>query len=203
MKKTLITLLLALSCTIAYATDVQAAPKVPAHAHVEIVTSVGTIKLELDGKQAPLTVAHVLALVDSGYYDGTVFHRVIPGFMAQGGGFTPNLKRKETQESKQTIPNESGNGLSNLRGTIAMARTGDPHSATTQFFINVADNTRLDPNKRAYNGTWGYTIFGLVIEGMDVVDKIVNSRTGPGGAFQKDVPIVPVIIESMSQVTYE
>ena len=203
MKKTLITLLLALSCTTAYAADVNAASKVPAHAHVEIITSVGTIKLELDGKQAPLTVAHILALVDSGYYDGTVFHRVIPGFMAQGGGFTPNLKRKETQASEQTIPNESGNGMSNLRGTIAMARTGDPHSATTQFFINVADNTRLDPKKSAYNGSWGYTIFGVVIEGMDVVDKIADSKTGPGGAFSKDVPIVPIIIESMSQVTYE
>lgn len=197
MKKTLITLLLALSCTFAHA-----AGEVPAHQNVEIVTTQGTIILELDGRQAPLTVAHILALVDSGYYDGTVFHRVIPGFMAQGGGFTPGLKRKEAEGFETTVPNESGNGMSNLRGTIAMARTGNPHSATTQFFINVANNVRLDPNKSA-NGTWGYTIFGIVIEGMDVVDKIVNSRTGPAGPFPKDVPIVPVIIESMSRVTYE
>ncbi len=203
MKKTLITLLLALSCALAYAADVQAAPKIPAHAHVEMITSEGTIKLELDGKQAPLTVAHILALVDSGYYDGTVFHRVIPGFMAQGGGFTPGLKRKETEGFDTTVPNESGNGMSNLRGTIAMARTGDPHSATTQFFINVADNSRLDPNKKAYDGTWGYTVFGAVIEGMDVVDKIVGAKTGAGGRFQRDVPMIPIIINSMSQVTYE
>lgn len=177
-----------------------AADKVPAHPHIEMQTSLGTIKLELDGKQAPLTVAHVLKLVDSGFYDGTVFHRLIPGFMAQGGGFTPGLKLKETTA---TIPNESGNGLSNLRGTIAMARTGDPHSADSQFFINVADNDRLDPAKDAMRGRWGYTVFGVVIEGMEVVDEIVNSRTGPGGQFAKDVPVVPVIIKKVSRVTYE
>ena len=195
MKKTLITLLLALASTITFAAD-----KVPAHPHLEMVTSVGTIKLELDGRQAPITVAHVLKLVDSGYYDGTIFHRVIPGFMAQAGGYTPNLKLKEKGE---TIVNESGNGMTNVRGTVAMARTGDPHSANSQFFINVADNNRLDPTKDPYNGRWGYTVFGFVIEGMDVVDNIVNSRTGPGGEFAKDVPMVPVIINKISRVTYE
>ena len=120
--------------------------------------------------------------------------------MAQGGGFTPGLKLKE---SEATIPNESGNGLSNLRGTIAMARTGDPHSANSQFFINVADNDRLDPAKDAMRGRWGYTVFGVVIEGMEVVDEIVNSKTGPGGQFAKDVPMVPVIIKTISRVTYE
>ena len=177
-----------------------AADKVPAHPHIEMQTSLGTIKLELDGKQAPLTVAHILQLVDSGSYDGTVFHRVIPGFMVQGGGFTPGLKLKE---ATVTIPNESGNGLSNLRGTIAMARTGDPHSANSQFFINVADNDRLDPAKDAMRGRWGYTVFGVVIEGMEVIDEIVNSKTGPGGQFAKDVPVVPVIIKKVSRVTYE
>ncbi len=175
------------------------AGKVPAHPHIEMLTSEGVIKLELDGKNAPLTVGHFLSLVDSGFYNGTIFHRVIPGFMAQGGGYTPGLKLKE---SKDTIPNESGNGLSNVRGTIAMARTQDPHSADSQFFINVADNNRLDPAKSSYGGTWGYTVFGVVIEGMEVIDKIVSVQTGPGGEFRKDVPAVPIIIKSISRVTY-
>ncbi len=195
MKKTLLTALLMLSSCLVFAAE-----KIPAHPHIEMVTSVGTIKLELDGKQAPLTVAHVLKLIDSGFYDGTIFHRVIPGFMAQGGGYTPGLKLKETDE---TIANESGNGLTNVRGTIAMARTADPHSANSQFFINVADNSRLDPTKDPLKGRWGYTVFGSVIEGMDVVDEIVNSRTGPAGEFSRDVPLVPIIIKKVSQLTYE
>ena len=195
MKKTIITLLLLVTSSLGFAAD-----KVPAHPHIEMATTLGTIKLELDGRQAPITVAHILQLVDSGFYDGTVFHRVIPGFMAQGGGYTPNLKRKETDD---TIPNESGNGMTNVRGTIAMARTGDPHSANSQFFINVADNSRLDPGKAPYNGRWGYTVFGTVIEGMDVVDAIVNSKTGPGGEYAKDVPMIPVIIKKVSRITYE
>jgi len=195
MKRTLLTLLLTLTSALALAAD-----KVPAHPHIEMVTSLGTIKLELDGKQAPLTVTHFLKLVESGFYEGTVFHRVIPGFMAQGGGHTPNLKLKDTDE---TIPNESGNGLTNARGTIAMARTGDPHSANSQFFINVADNARLDPKKDTYRGSWGYTVFGSVIEGMEVVDEIVNSKSGPGGEFSQNVPQVPVIIKEVSLVTYE
>jgi len=195
MKKTLVTVLLALVAATSFAAD-----KVPAHAHIEMITSLGAIKLELDGKQAPITVAHILELVDSGYYDGTIFHRVIPGFMAQGGGYTPSLKLKEKQE---TIVNESGNGMTNARGTIAMARTGDPHSANSQFFINVADNGRLDPNKDPYRGSWGYTVFGHVIEGMEVVDEIVNSRTGPAGEFRKDVPMIPVIIKKVTRVTYD
>ena len=195
LRKFLAALLLTAASTFALAAD-----KVPAHPHIEMVTSLGSIKLELDGKQAPITVAHILQLIDSGFYDGTIFHRVIPGFMAQGGGFTPSLKLKE--EGK-TIPNESGNGLTNLRGTIAMARTGDPHSANTQFFINVADNVRLDPTKDSYRGRWGYTVFGTVIEGMDVVDAIVASKTGPAGEFSRDVPMIPVIIKKMSRVTYE
>jgi len=195
MRNILFTLLFLIISPLAMAAD-----KVPAHPHIEMLTSLGTIKLELDGKQAPLTVAHVLKLIDSGFYDGTVFHRVIPNFMVQGGGYTPGLKLKET---KATVPNESGNGLSNLRGTIAMARTGDPHSADSQFFINVADNDRLDPTKDALRGRWGYTVFGIVIEGMEVVDEIVNSRTGPGGQFAKDVPAVPVIIKKVVRVTYD
>ncbi len=195
MRKTVWLVLALLACAPAFAED-----RVPAHPHIEMQTSLGTIKLELDGRQAPLTVANFLALVDSGHYDGTVFHRVIPGFMAQGGGYTPGLKLKETDE---TIPNESGNGLSNRRGTIAMARTGDPHSANAQFFINVADNERLDPAKDAVRGRWGYTVFGQVIEGMEVVDEIVASQTGPGGPFAKDVPVVPVIIKKVTRISYD
>ena len=195
MGKTLIGLIFGLSCLLASAAD-----EVPAHPYVEIVTTEGTIILELDGKQAPLTVGHFLELVDAGFYDGLIFHRVIPGFMAQGGGYTPGLKLKETDD---TIPNESGNGMSNVRGTIAMARTGDPHSANSQFFINVADNTRLDPRKNMANGSWGYTVFGFVIQGMEVVDKMVSVQTGPQGKLRSDVPLVPIVIKKMSQYTFQ
>ncbi len=199
MKKTLITLLLGMSFAIAGAADVYAVHKVPAHPHIAVETTVGTFKLELDGKAAPLTVANFLQLVDSGFYDGTIFHRVIPGFMIQGGGYTPGNKSKE---SENTIPNESGNGLANARTTIAMARTSDPHSAGSQFFINVVDNIEsnpdtpnLDPNKDPVRGRWGYTVFGSVIEGMDVIEKCAAGETlpyGPGGA---PAPIVPMVID--------
>lgn len=195
MKNLLIALLLGLLCSSALAAD-----KVPAHPFVKLETSEGDIILELDGRQAPLTVGHFLELVDSGFYDGLIFHRVIPGFMAQGGGYTPGLKLKEDDRS---IPNESGNGLSNVRGTIAMARTGDPHSANSQFFINVADNQRLDPKKDPMRGSWGYAVFGQVIEGMEVVDRIVSAQTGPQGEFRKDVPVIPIIIKQASRYTFE
>jgi cyclophilin family peptidyl-prolyl cis-trans isomerase len=177
-----------------------AADEVPPHPYIEIVTTEGTIILELDGKQAPLTVGHILKLVDAGFYDGLIFHRVIPGFMAQTGAHTPDITLKEDDA---TIPNESGNGLSNVRGTVAMARTSDPHSANSQFFINVADNSRLDPGKKLFGGTWGYTVFGSVIQGMEVVDKIVNVQTGPQGHFAKDVPVIPIVIKEMSRYTFE
>jgi cyclophilin family peptidyl-prolyl cis-trans isomerase len=195
MKNTLIALILGLSSTFALGAD-----EVPAHPYVKIETTEGIVILELDGRQAPITVGHFLNLVDSGYYDGLIFHRVIPGFMAQGGGYTPGLKLRENDD---TIANESGNGLTNIRGTIAMARTGDPHSANSQFFINVANNVRLDPNKNTVGGNWGYTVFGFVIEGMDVVDKIVSVQTGPQGEFRSDVPIVPIVIKKMSRYTFE
>ncbi len=202
MKNTLLLLVLALSCTFACAADT-----VPAHPHVSVETTEGTFKLELDGNAAPLTVAHFLKLVDSGFYDGTVFHRIIPGFMAQGGGYTPGYKLKE---SGATIPNESGNGLSNLRGTIAMARTGDPHSADAQFFINVANNVgqdanspNLDPEKNTVRGRWGYAVFGFVIEGMDVVDAIVNAPSAPNGPGGAPAPVIPIVIKKVSRVTYD
>ena len=191
MRKIMIALALALASSLALAAD-----KVPAHPHILIETTMGDIKLELDGKLAPITVDHFLKLVDSGFYDGLIFHRVIPGFMAQGGGYTPGL---ELKEDEATIPNESGNGMSNMRGTIAMARTNDPHSANTQFFINVADNVRLDSG----NNRWGYAVFGYVIEGMEVVDEIVSARTGPQGKLRSDVPTVPIVIKKISRVTYD
>jgi len=201
MKKLLIALFLTLTCSLGWAAD-----KVPAHPHILVETTEGNFKLELDGKAAPLTVANFLKLVESDHYDGTIFHRVIPGFMAQGGGFLPGF---EEREPKETVANESGNGLQNLRGTIAMARTPDPHSAGAQFFINVADNVNtnpntanLDPTKHTTNGRWGYAVFGFVFEGMEVVDKIVNARTmnnGPGGA---PAPVVPIIVNKMSLITY-
>jgi len=195
MRQTLIALILGLTAFCAFAAD-----EVPPHPYIEIVTTEGTVILELDGKQAPLTVGHILKLVDSGFYDGIIFHRVIPGFMAQTGGRTPDLKIKEDD---QTIPNESGNGMSNVRGTVAMARTSDPHSANSQFFINVGTNSRLDPGKKSSGGTWGYTVFGRVIQGMEVVDKIVNVQTGPQGDLPSDVPVVPIVIKKMSRYTFE
>jgi cyclophilin family peptidyl-prolyl cis-trans isomerase len=191
MKKSLVTLVLLFCSALGTAAD-----KVPAHPHILVETTMGTFKLELDGKAAPITVGHFLGLVDSGFYDGLIFHRVIPGFMAQAGGYTPGLDLKEDDV---TIPNESGNGISNMRGTIAMARTGDPHSANSQFFINVVDNNRLDPG----NNRWGYTVFGYVIEGMEIVDKIVAVKTGPQGKLRSDVPVVPIVINKMSLVTYD
>jgi peptidyl-prolyl cis-trans isomerase A (cyclophilin A) len=170
--------------------------KIPAHPYIKIETTEGNIVLELDGRRAPLTVQNFLKLIDSGYFDGTIFHRVIPGFMIQGGGYTPSMNLKEPDG---TIANESGNGLANRRGTIAMARQEDPHSAMAQFFINVADNTGLNPSDKR----WGYAVFGTVIEGIEVVDAIANSNSGPAGQFSKDVPIVPIVIKKASRYEFE
>ena len=176
----------------------------PAVAFVEVTTSAGAFTLRLDGKAAPLTVAHFLKNVNSGFYQGTVFHRIIPGFMIQGGGYDEAFKLRETGE---TIPNESGNGLANVRGSIAMARTMDPHSAGTQFYVNVVDNVsdnprtaNLDPVKSGPDARWGYTVFGHVIEGMDVIDLIAQYETEPNGPGGAPAPIIPVIIENMKRV---
>jgi cyclophilin family peptidyl-prolyl cis-trans isomerase len=156
---------------------------------VTLETSAGVIVLELAPDRAPATVANFLEYVKAGFYDGTVFHRVIDGFMIQGGGFTPDLVQKKT---RPPIKNESENGLSNARGTIAMARTSDPHSATAQFFINTVDNANgLDHGKTAQ--VWGYAVFGKVVEGMDVVDKIAKTQTGSKSGMQ-DVPVTNVIL---------
>ncbi|MHB1360321.1 MAG: peptidylprolyl isomerase [Rhodocyclaceae bacterium] len=162
---------------------------------IKLTTNHGAITLELDAEKAPQTVANFLAYVESGHYDGTVFHRVINGFMIQGGGMGVGLKEKPTQAP---IENEANNGLKNDRGTIAMARTSDPHSATAQFFINLADNDFL--NHRAPSGQgWGYCVFGRVVDGMDVVDQIKGVKTGNKG-FHQDVPVEDVVIEKAEVV---
>ena len=156
---------------------------------VELQTTAGVIRLELDDAKAPITVANFLNYVNAGHYNGTVFHRVIDGFMVQGGGMTADMKEKPT---RAPIPLESRNGLSNARGTVAMARTSVPDSATAQFFINVKDNVFLDAaNSRDGNG---YAVFAKVVEGMDVVDKIRKVQTGSRGPHQ-DVPVEPVTIK--------
>jgi peptidyl-prolyl cis-trans isomerase B (cyclophilin B) len=156
-----------------------------------IHTSMGDIQLELFAEQAPVTVDNFISYARSGFYDGTIFHRVISHFMIQGGGFTPTMEKKATGEP---IPNEASNGLSNKRGTIAMARTNDPHSATSQFFINVQDNMNLDYTGQNNPGGWGYAVFGRVTGGMDVVDSIRFVETAKAGPYS-DVPVEPVIIE--------
>jgi cyclophilin family peptidyl-prolyl cis-trans isomerase len=154
-------------------------------------TSKGEIRLELFADQAPLSVGNFIAYAKSGFYDGTIFHRVISHFMIQGGGFTPDMEKKPTGEP---IANEASNGLSNKRGTIAMARTNDPHSATAQFFINVQDNMNLDHTGQTSSGSWGYAVFGRVTSGMEVVDEIRFVQTATVGIFS-DVPAEPVVIE--------
>ncbi|WP_345794733.1 peptidylprolyl isomerase [Thauera sp. JM12B12] len=157
---------------------------------VKLHTNHGVITLELDAEKAPVTVANFLAYVEAGHYDNTIFHRVIDGFMIQGGGFEPGMNQKPTGEQ---IKNEADNGLKNERGTIAMARTQAPHSATAQFFINVADNDFLNHRSPDLQG-WGYCVFGRVSEGMDVVDAIRKVKTGSSG-FHQDVPKEDVVIE--------
>jgi len=165
---------------------------------VVMETSLGTIKIELLEDKAPVTVKNFLEYVDDGYYDGTVFHRVIGNFMIQGGGFTPDMNQKET---KAPIKNEADNGLENKRGTLAMARTNVVDSATSQFFINVVDNEFLNHQDKSAQG-YGYAVFGRVVEGMDVVDKIKNVSTTTKGYYQ-DVPKDPVVIKSVKRVDEE
>lgn len=157
---------------------------------VVLETTKGNIVIALEAENAPISVENFLGYVESGYYEGTVFHRVIDGFMIQGGGFTQNMSQKETQG---TIQNEADNGLKNKRGTVAMARRPDPHSATAQFFVNTVDNGPLDHKSKDPQG-WGYAVFGEVVEGMDVVDAIAKVKTGSHKGMG-DVPTEPVIIQ--------
>jgi len=162
---------------------------------VQMETSAGSLRIELDDEKAPLSVANFLSYMKSGHFDGTVFHRVIKGFMLQGGGFEPGMKQKPTSAA---IQNEANNGLKNKKYTLAMARTSDPHSATAQFFINTVDNDFLDFRAENAQG-WGYAVFGRVVEGMDVVDTIEKVRTGRKG-FHDDVPLEDVRIERVTEV---
>jgi peptidyl-prolyl cis-trans isomerase B (cyclophilin B) len=162
---------------------------------IKLHTNFGVIGIELNFEKAPKTAQNFLDYVEAGFYDGTIFHRVIPGFMIQGGGFEANMNQKPTREQ---IENEAANGLKNKRGTIAMARTNDPHSATAQFFINLVDNDFLDFKAPSGNG-WGYCVFAEVVEGMDVVDKIKGVKTSSSG-FHQDVPQEKVVIERAESV---
>jgi cyclophilin family peptidyl-prolyl cis-trans isomerase len=163
---------------------------------VKMETSKGNIVIELYPDKAPKSVANFLEYVNTGAYDGTIFHRVIKGFMNQGGGYTVDYEKVKTRDP---IANEADNGLKNLKFTIAMARTSDPHSATNQFFINTADNANLDHTNKSMRG-WGYAVFGKVVEGENVVGAISRAQTGPGGPFPTDAPRVPVVIEKVTEL---
>jgi peptidyl-prolyl cis-trans isomerase A (cyclophilin A) len=170
-----------------------AAPAAAASPRILVTTSMGNFTVELNAERAPLTVAHFLKYVDQGHYTNTIFHRVIANFVIQGGGFDTDNKIKPAPAK---VVNESGNGLTNVRGTIGMARSQDPHGSDAQFYVNLYDNEALDPNKTR----WGYAVFGKVIQGMDVVDKIGNVATGARGPFKEDSPLQPVIIQRIERV---
>ena len=191
MKKLFVTFVIFL-----FTAGLPAAAKGPAdNPRVRVTTSLGVIELELDAQRAPGTVRNFMNYVESGFYSGTIFHRVIPGFMIQGGGFRPGMDEKV---KGVTIRNEADNGLKNLAGTIAMARTPDPHSAAAQFFINTVDNPSLDHRDKTSQG-WGYTVFGKVTKGMDVVHKIEQAPTHSVGPFQ-NVPVNDVTILKVEAV---
>jgi peptidyl-prolyl cis-trans isomerase A (cyclophilin A) len=169
----------------------------PANPSVVLHTTMGDITLELFADKAPKSVENFLQYAKDGFYNGTIFHRVIDGFMVQGGGFTPDLTQKHT---RAPIANEANNGLSNLKGTVAMARTTDPHSATAQFFVNVVDNKRLDFVSDQNGMTYGYAVFGKVTSGQDVIDKIKAVETEAKAPLPKDVPKTPIVIEKVDIV---
>jgi peptidyl-prolyl cis-trans isomerase A (cyclophilin A) len=169
------------------------APAAAGSPQVQVVTSMGNFTIELNAERAPLTVAHFLKYVDQGHYTGTVFHRVVANFVIQGGGFDADNKLKPAPTK---VVNESGNGLTNQRATVGMARSSEPHGSDAQFYVNLYDNEALDPNKTR----WGYAVFGRVVQGMDVVDRIGNVATGARGPFKEDSPLKPVIIERIERV---
>ncbi len=166
-----------------------------ANPQVKIETTLGDITLELDAKNAPVSTENFISYVKEGHYDGTIFHRVIPNFMVQGGGMNPDMSEKA---SKAPIKNEANNGLKNDKGTVAMARTNDPHSASAQFFINIKDNDFLNFRSEDMQG-WGYAVFGKVVDGMDVVDRIEKVQTGDNG-FHQDVPQDPIILNKVTVI---
>jgi peptidyl-prolyl cis-trans isomerase A (cyclophilin A)/peptidyl-prolyl cis-trans isomerase B (cyclophilin B) len=176
------------------ATPTAAAAPAPAVApRVQVVTSAGNFTIELNSERAPLTVAAFLKYVDSGQYTQTIIHRAIANFVIQGGGYDTNLKLKPV--SIKTY-NESGNGLTNARGTVGLARGSEPHSGDCQFYVNLNDNSALDPSQ----ARWGYAVFGKVVQGMDVVDRIGNQATGANGPFKDDAPLKPIVIERVERV---
>jgi cyclophilin family peptidyl-prolyl cis-trans isomerase len=188
--------LFALFAILLCATSLPAAAKGPAdNPRVRMTTSLGVVELELDAKRAPGTVRNFMNYVESGFYNGMIFHRVIPGFMIQGGGFVAGMREKTTGVP---VKNEADNGLKNLAGTIAMARTSDPQSAAVQFFINTADNASLDHRDKTDRG-WGYAVFGKVTKGMDVVKKIESVSTRTAGPFQ-NVPVKDVVIQKVESI---
>jgi len=157
---------------------------------VRVTTTLGSFEIELNGLRAPLTIENFIQYAREGHYEGTIFHRVIQGFVAQTGGFTVELEEKPAE---RTVANESGNGLSNLRGSVGLARTNDPHSGGSQFYINLADNLDLNPRPTR----WGFTVFGTIVEGMEVVDEIGHRPTGAAGQFERNVPLEPIVIEKI------
>jgi cyclophilin family peptidyl-prolyl cis-trans isomerase len=202
MKQLLLTLgLLAAACVApTFAADAAPDAKTPAKPsataaspQVQVVTSLGNFTIELNAERAPLTVANFLAYVDKGHYTNTIFHRVVANFVIQGGGFTVDYTPKPADVK---VVNESGNGLSNIRGTVGLARTQDPHGGNAQFYVNLNDNAALDPNQTR----WGYAVFGRVTSGMDVVDRIGNVATGAHGIMKEEVPLKAVIIQRIERV---
>jgi cyclophilin family peptidyl-prolyl cis-trans isomerase len=190
-------LLAAALLTSSYAAEPPAESSKPAataaSTQVQVVTSLGNFTIELNSERAPLTVAQFLKYVDQGFYSGTIFHRAIPNFVIQGGGYDPDYKLKGAPTK---VVNESGNGLSNTRGTVGLARPSEPHAGDVQFYVNLADNAALDPNQNR----WGYAVFGKVVQGMDVADRISTVPTGAKGPFKEDAPTKPVIIERIERV---
>ena len=171
-----------------------AKPASAAHApQIQVFTSMGNFTIELNAERAPLTVANILAYVDAGHYTNTLIHRVVANFVIQGGGFNVDYSPKA---ATLKVPNESGNGLSNVRGTVGLARTADPHGGNAQFYVNLNDNAALDPNATR----WGYAVFGRVTDGMDVVDKIGNVATGKHGAID-ETPLKPIVILKVERIT--
>jgi cyclophilin family peptidyl-prolyl cis-trans isomerase len=168
----------------------------PAANRVRVVTNQGSFVIQLDRERAPLTVDNFLSYVQSGFYSNTLLHRVVTNFVIQGGGVTPDYKPKQ---ANKPIPNEAGNGLRNLRGTVGLARAANPHSGDCQFYVNIADNPDLDPLPTR----WGYAVFGRVVEGMEVIDRIGSVATGPNGPFKSDAPLKPIVIEKVELLAPE
>jgi peptidyl-prolyl cis-trans isomerase A (cyclophilin A) len=182
------------SVAIEKAADPKPAPKAAPAPQIQVFTSMGNFTVELNAERAPLTVANILAYVDSGHYTNTLIQRAVANFVIQGGGFNVDYTPKS---APLKVPNESGNGLSNVRGTVGLARTSDPHGGNAQFYVNLNDNAALDPNATR----WGYAVFGRVIDGMDVVDRIGNVATGAHGPIKEETPLKPIVILKIERVT--